>query len=230
MNHIFVDFEMNPIEKKHKEARQICTQEIIEIGAVMLDANYEEISAFKCYVKPEYSTEITRKCMEITGITTEMLQMASTFSEALLDFVIWCMDQGEDFEIYAWSENDLLQLTGEMRLKEVEPMDEVAYIVEHWHDFQKTFCDLLGLYRPISLETAVGSIGKKFVGQIHDALWDARNTAHIYSLSKDTETFYAVMKPIMELLQPREEFTCMLGDLFNLNELIYVDDCERTVG
>lgn len=43
MNHIFIDFEMNPIEKKHKEARQICTHEIIEMGAVMLDKNYEEI-------------------------------------------------------------------------------------------------------------------------------------------------------------------------------------------
>lgn len=80
---------------------------------------------------------------------------------------------------------------------------------------------MLGLYKPISLQKAVESIGKEFAGKIHDALWDARNTAYIYSLSKDTETFYAVMRPIMELLQPKEECTCMLGELFNLNELIY---------
>ena len=221
MNHIFVDFEMNPIEKKYKEVRQICTHEIIEIGAVMLDENYEEIAAFKRYVKPEYSTEINKKCRELTGITTEMVQDAPGFEEALLEFVIWCMDQGEPFEIYAWSENDLLQLTGEMRLKGIELVDELVYIVEHWNDFQKNFCDLLGLYKPISLEAAVGSVGKKFVGRIHDALWDARNTAYIYRLSRDTETFGAVMKPIMELLQPKEECTCMLGELFNLNELIY---------
>ena len=120
MNHIFVDFEMNPIEKKYKEVRQICTHEIIEIGAVMLDENYEEIAAFKRYVKPEYSTEINKKCRELTGITTEMVQDAPGFEEALLEFVIWCMDQGEPFEIYAWSENDLLQLTGEMRLMGIE--------------------------------------------------------------------------------------------------------------
>lgn len=221
MNHIFVDFEMNPIDKKHKEARQICTHEIIEIGAVMLDENDEEIAAFKRYVKPAYSTEINKKCRELTGITTEMVQDAPAFEEALLEFIIWCMDGGEPFEIYAWSENDLLQLTGEMRLKGIELVDELAYIVEHWNDFQKNFCDLLGLYKPISLEKAVGSIGKEFAGKIHDALWDARNTACIYSLSKDTETFHTVMRPIIELLQPKEECTCMLGELFNLNELIY---------
>lgn len=108
-----------------------------------------------------------------------------------------------------------------MRLKRIELVDELAYIVEHWNDFQKNFCDLLGLYKTISLEKAVGSIGKEFVGKIYDALWDARNTACIYSLSKDTETFYAVMRPIMELLQPKESCTCMLGELFNVNELIH---------
>lgn len=66
----------------------------------------------------------------------------------------------------------------------------------------------------------MGSIGKKFVGQVHDALWDARNTASIYKISKDTETFDTVMKPVMELLL-LQECGCMLGELFNVNELLY---------
>lgn len=217
---------MNPIEKNHKEARQICTQEIIEMGAVMLSADYEEIDSFKCYVKPVYSTEITKKCKQLTGITNEMLQDAPTFTEALLVFVRWCMSQGEVFEIYAWSENDLLQLTGEMRLKNIEQTEEIFYIINHWNDFQRTFCNILGLYKPISLKAAIGSIGKEFTGQVHDALWDARNTAYIYSLSKDTDAFYEVMRPIIELLQPEEHYTCMLGELFNLDELFCEASCE----
>ena len=51
MKHIVVDLEMNGIEKKHRIFG--CTMETIEIGAIMLDENYQEISSFKTYVKPE---------------------------------------------------------------------------------------------------------------------------------------------------------------------------------
>ena len=37
MKRIFVDFEMNPIQRRFTEARCICQNEIIEIGAVLLD-------------------------------------------------------------------------------------------------------------------------------------------------------------------------------------------------
>ena len=53
MNHIVVDLEMNTIGKKHP-ARAIWRQEIIEIGAVLMDDNLTVIAAFRTYVKPEY--------------------------------------------------------------------------------------------------------------------------------------------------------------------------------
>lgn len=221
MNYIFVDFEMNPIDRKNKEARKTCTQEIIEIGAVMLNEKYEETDSFKMYVKPEFNTEITRKCTDITGITTEMVERAASFNEALQEFVNWCVDKGKDYEIYAWSENDLIQLVQEMRLKKTEGIHEINYMTSHWSDFQREYCDLLGLYKPISLETAIGSIGRDFDGQMHDALCDARNTAYIYSLSRDKEKFQEVMQPILDLLNPAEEDRCMLGELFNFNHLVF---------
>ena len=39
MKHIVVDLEMNNIRRR-SEARKICTNEIIEIGASMLDENF----------------------------------------------------------------------------------------------------------------------------------------------------------------------------------------------
>lgn len=42
MKHIVVDLEMNNIRRR-SEARKICTNEIIEIGASMLDENLWEI-------------------------------------------------------------------------------------------------------------------------------------------------------------------------------------------
>ena len=46
MYKIFVDLEMHPIPRSLKEERKICTQEIIEIGAVKLNEENEEISSF----------------------------------------------------------------------------------------------------------------------------------------------------------------------------------------
>lgn len=46
MKHVVVDLEMNKIRQK-SEARRICTQETIEIGAVMLDDNLQEVASFR---------------------------------------------------------------------------------------------------------------------------------------------------------------------------------------
>ena len=37
MKYIFLDLEMNPVNREFKEVRKCCSREIIEIGAVMLD-------------------------------------------------------------------------------------------------------------------------------------------------------------------------------------------------
>lgn len=49
MKHIVIDLEMNKIARS-SEARKICKSEIIEIGAVMLDENLQEIGNFRTYV------------------------------------------------------------------------------------------------------------------------------------------------------------------------------------
>ena len=81
MKHIVVDLEMNNIRRR-SEARKICTNEIIEIGASMLDENLWEIGKFQIYVKPEYNDVIVPKISKLTGITNEMVANAPTFSVA----------------------------------------------------------------------------------------------------------------------------------------------------
>ena len=60
MKAVFVDFEMNPIGRDQKEARRICKGEIIEIGAVKIDEDGNEISSYKEYVLPEYTTAMNQ--------------------------------------------------------------------------------------------------------------------------------------------------------------------------
>ncbi|SFG59572.1 exonuclease domain-containing protein [Oribacterium sp. WCC10] len=70
MKHIVVDLEMNTIRRKD-EARRICGFETIEIGAVMLDDNLQEIASFRTYVKPEHCDGIAKNISRLTGITDD---------------------------------------------------------------------------------------------------------------------------------------------------------------
>ena len=64
MKYVVIDLEMNEINKK-SEVRDICKNEIIEIGAVMLDDNLTEISSFRTYVKPEHNVRIMNKITQV---------------------------------------------------------------------------------------------------------------------------------------------------------------------
>lgn len=210
MIYIFVDFEMNRIDDSHKEEQQICKNEIIEIGAVKLDASYKEIDSFKTYVNPTISS-IDSRITQLTGITNEMVIDAPKFSEAVTAFIDWC--DGADV-IYAWSENDLRQLNKEMKLKGYT-YAKTGNVVKIWRDFQKEFARMLGTRRRIALSDAVFYLGEDFQGEEHDALWDARNTSEVFILSKDKEKFEKIMAPIINAYKPKETMTYSIGDVFS---------------
>ncbi|WP_242945145.1 DUF5688 family protein [Oribacterium sp. C9] len=107
MKHIVVDLEMNSIRKKD-DARRICNLETIEIGAVMLDDNLQEISSFRTYVKPEHCDGIARNISRLTGITDDMVLNAPKFNESLRMFTNWCLGTGDEVTVYAWSDSDYM--------------------------------------------------------------------------------------------------------------------------
>lgn len=216
MKAVFVDFEMNPIGREQKDARRICTGEIIEIGAVKLDESGREISSYKEYVLPEYTTAMNETCQELTGITMEMLAGKNHFRKAFQHFLSWCNEGCKNaYEMFAWSENDWHQLDGELRLKGVdESGSAVKWMLGHWQNFQQIYCNLLGLDNVISLDKAVSTLGETFDGQMHDALWDARNTAKLYVVSQKKEEFKDLMQPIINATKPSEPLTFSLADAF----------------
>lgn len=123
MKHIVIDLEMNKIAR-NSEARKICKSEIIEIGAVMLDENLQEIGNFRTYVKPEYNDKIAAEIRNLTGITDVMVANAPVFREAFRMFTNWCLGTGDEVTIYAWSDSDYNQVVKEILLKEYELSDE----------------------------------------------------------------------------------------------------------
>ncbi len=215
MKHIVVDLEMNNIQRK-SEAREICRLETIEIGAVMLDDNLQEISSFRTYVKPEYNTGIEKKITRLTGITDSMVLNAPRFNEALHMFTDWCNGTGDEVIIYAWSESDYTQISKEMFLKGYEVSEEEKSLLEReWLDFQHEFDSHMGFERQVSLSMALDMAGIDFSGREHDALDDARNTAELLQVFRNKELFDTTLRKIKEFMEPAAGST--IGDLIDFS-------------
>lgn len=218
MKYVVVDLEMNPVAQEYKEEKKISRMEIIEIGAVIMDESFLVLGEFKTLVKPMYNTEIYKKYETLTGISTQMVSGAPSFVTAYEMFVNWCESYDDDYEIYAWSENDYNQVVAEMKQKNYTNDAKLRPLM-HWYDFQKEYTDKLGLERILSLEKALDYAGVTFAGRRHDALYDAKNTAELFAIVRNEERCNIVLKSVMEAFRPKK-VTGTLGEMFNWNELM----------
>lgn len=218
MNYIIVDFEMNPVAGEYKEERQISHSEIIEIGAVIMDESFLVLGEFKTLVKPQFNDSIYKKYETLTGISTQMVCGAPTFITAYEMFVNWCESYGNEYEVYAWSENDYNQLVAEMTLKNYN-RTEMMKPLDNWFDFQKEYTEKLGLERIMSLEKALDYAGIEFEGHMHDALCDAKNTAELFAIVRNEERCNVVLKVVMDALSPKNVCST-LGEMIDFGALM----------
>ena len=180
-NHIFLDFEMNPIPRDFREAREIARAEIVEIGAVKLDREYRLVDRYSRFVKPEYGP-IQPHITRLTGITDADVAGALPFAPAMEAFGEW-IGPGRT-RIYSWSRTDQDQLYDESWLKEA-PLPSA--LEGGWMDFQLVYARLLGLSgaNSLSLKNALGSAACQFEGEAHRAVHDAENSATLLILAKE---------------------------------------------
>ena len=202
-----MDLEMKPVEKAFKAERRICPHEVIQFGAVMLDADMKECASFVKPVKPQYG-DIPPRYAEMTGVTNETVADAEGFSEALLAFSAWCAPAET---VYAWSGSDYRQLKQECKLKGT--LEYLLPLEDRWADYQRIFTDKLGLSRELSLEQAVNICGLDFEGHMHDALWDARNTAAVYRIAENPVTFGEKLAPLVENINTKTAPTTSMASL-----------------
>ena len=208
MKHVVVDLEMNPVSREFREVRRKLNEEVIEIGAVRLDENFQQEAEFQCYVKPEYGP-IKKHITSLTGITQAMVADKKTYAACFQDFVDWVGE--EETKIYSWSMSDIKQLRSECRYK--LPDFDIGGLNARWVDLQQEFDDRLGLHNSLALKHALGAMDHKFEGTQHTALADAINTSAILTLMQDDAKFKETMKPVLEILQPKDDLASSIGDL-----------------
>mgnify|MGYP002625939362 CR=1 FL=1 len=200
--HVFLDFEMNPIPRQFKKERNLVRSELIEIGAVKLNAGYELVDRYAAYVRPVYGP-ITAQITQLTGITDEAVAAAPEFAQALERFSDWIGT--EKTRLYSWSMSDWKQLSGECRLKGVELPPGLRH---RWMDFQRVYTRLVGLssQNPLSLKNAIGAAETTFDGQAHRAVQDAENSASLLTLV-ETGDFAERTRILRESLHPTTGYT-----------------------
>ncbi|MGN0650220.1 MAG: HAD family hydrolase [Oscillospiraceae bacterium] len=115
MNYIILDMEWNQAFDKSQMVTEpiLLRGEIIEIGAVKTDENFNAIDAFKAYVSPKYYRVMNRHVEKITGITRSKLSGTEKFPQVYERFREWC---GEDFRFITWGFDDIPMLTDNLEL------------------------------------------------------------------------------------------------------------------
>lgn len=101
MNYVLMDLEWNDTYCKKLNG---FVNEIVEIGAVKLDDQFNEIDRFSVIVRSALTNRLSTRFKELTGMTNEQMQEGIPFNEALSRYKNWV---GDDAVTLTWSDSDL---------------------------------------------------------------------------------------------------------------------------
>ena len=206
-----IDLEMCIVPEAFRTKEFNHTHEIIQIGAVLLDEQYQYIDRFSLYVCPTMG-RIDSFIENLTGITEDDIKDAMELPEALDAFVEWLPKNAEVYGV-SWSTSDSHQLKYEMEGKNIDNPTIKTMVLERWIDAQKLFGKIIKKRKSMSLEQALILSDIEVEGTAHDGLADAINTAKLFTKMK-TEPEFKVNK-FYEEAQKEEpnHLAVSIGDL-----------------
>ncbi len=110
MKYIILDLEWNSAYYK-PQGRFI--NEIIQIGAVELNENFDIIDTFQVYIKSQIVKKLSNRVITLTGISNECMNAGVSFREAVMRYNKWV---GSDAVTMTWSTSDLYAIVENTRL------------------------------------------------------------------------------------------------------------------
>ena len=174
MSIVFLDLEWNNAYSKFHHR---FVNEIIEIGAVKLDDQYNEIDRFDIIIRSQITNRLGGRFKTLTNISNEEMREGVPFDEAVKRFLSWC---GKDFLTVTWSNSDLYAIIENFQL----------FYNEFPKNFFETYLDLQRFYHSvfkrdngnqISLKAAAESLEISLEDvALHRASDDSAVTAEIF--------------------------------------------------
>lgn len=200
MDYIVFDLEFNQDFSPggDRKIRRSCF-EIIQIGAVKLDQNFNTIETFQRYVKPTIYPEVNPFITELTGITTEQLISEETFSPVFHAFLEFA--GGSDTIFCIWGMADLKELYRNIEYHKLDKnllsksyINLQPYASLHFKLSQKNL---------MKLKTTAELLGIPLVYQFHNALSDALYTAEIFKKLHKESIQVKIYDPSFVAARPR---------------------------
>lgn len=202
---LVLDLEMNGMRSE-----EIPMGEIIEIGAVLLNDNFEIIREYSTYVRPD-DLRISKQVQRLTNITEDDLLTEPKIEEALLGLLSITPDLSKT-TLYTWSESDTNAINCELNSKNIH-IDSIDSLCESYIDIQKIFGKRVGIENSINLTKAMNMIGLEFNGKEHGALADSINTAQILKEIETNENIKETINSINSYMHS-EPLTSTMAGLF----------------
>lgn len=171
MDYVVLDLEWNCALDYASVIRKpvFLTGEIIQIGAVKLNHEFEIIDTFQRRVVPQYYKKLHPGVAEVTKLTQADLQRGEEFWDAFDAFCRWC---GNDFSFLIWGTEDLTILRKNMELHNIDTSYMPAC-----YNLQNIFAQQVSKdFRQYGLSKALALVNE-IPFDAHDALNDAKSTA-----------------------------------------------------
>ena len=103
----FLDLEFNLSDSTKYTSRN--NMEIVSIGAIIIDANYNEVERFYSVIKPKYNINIGKYYEQLTNLHQSDINSAKSFTKVFNDFEL-VLSKYNMVRLFTWGNEDLKML------------------------------------------------------------------------------------------------------------------------
>ncbi len=150
------------------------SSEIIEIGAVKLDSDYNKVEEFQSFIKPIIYPLLSDFCKKLTSIRQEDVDSALLFPIVKEQFREFC-NNGKDTQLVSWGYYDKGMLIREHIRRGSSDYDWVNNHMNLKVEFSKQYKG-----RHCGMKKALRVLGISLEGTHHRGINDAKNTSKVF--------------------------------------------------
>lgn len=150
--------------------------EIVQIGAVKLDSDFNIVDSFNRYIKPDIYKKVSPFIEELTGIKTEMLINEKSFQEVYNEFIEFIDNNNSIFCVWGMSDIRELYKSADYYSQNVSLLPKLfinlqPYASLYFHMSKKI---------QLRLQSVIEMLSIPVINEFHNALNDAYYTADIF--------------------------------------------------
>jgi 3'-5' exoribonuclease 1 len=156
-------------------------QEIIEFPVLLVNTRTNNIDfEFHRYVKPVVNPQLSQFCMNLTGITQEMVDKSNTIVEVMKEFDEWIdshlIQKKKKFMWATFGNWDLtVCLPKNLKAHQIK----VPYYFSEWLDLRLIMPNFYGAKQKCSFSKMLEQLGIERIGKTHSGIDDTRTTAKV---------------------------------------------------